>query len=71
MVTIIAGVLPEWEKTKLFTYLGDRVVNQIHQRGYKTNVSICYNPRAKTVLLNFYLGEVINDLDIRKRIVDG
>ena len=71
MVTVIAGIIPEWENRKLFTYLSDRVINMIHQRGYKTNVSICYNPRAKTVLLNFYLGKVINDLDIRKRIVDG
>lgn len=49
MVTLIAGIIPEWENKKLFTYLGDRVINQIHQRGYKTNISIVYNPKAKAI----------------------
>ena len=44
MVTVIAGIIPEWENKKLLTYLSDRVINQTHQRGYKTNVSIIYNP---------------------------
>ena len=71
MVTVIAGIIPEWENKKLFTYLSDRVINQIHQRGYKTNVSIFYNPKAKDIAINYWLGKVINDLDITKRIIDG
>ena len=30
MVTVIAGIIPEWENRKLFTYLSDRVINMIH-----------------------------------------
>ena len=54
MATIIFGVLPVWQKKKLSHDIGDRANILIHQRGYKTNLAICYNPIAKIILLKYY-----------------
>ena len=33
------------------------------------NISIVYNPRMKEVMQNYYLAEVINDIDIKDRLI--
>ena len=46
MVTVIAGIIPEWENKKLFTYLSDRVA-LISQKGCIITCFFCDSSRAK------------------------
>lgn len=73
MTTIISGIRPSWEMKGLMVKLfnSDSQMYWYKHGGYKSNISIIYNARMTDILCNYYVGKIINDLNIKDRSING
>ena len=54
---------------KLFN--SDCLLHLYKYGGYKSNISIIFNARMTDILRNYYVGQIINDLNIKDRLING